>query len=196
MEYRAGGLGIGLSLARRLVELHGGQIEAHSEGAGKGSEFLVYLPVIEREIGYATAQSDDRKSESSTPRRILLVDDNKASTKLLAMALKNLHCEVETAYDGGRGVEMAATFEPEVVLLDLSMPDMDGYETCQRIRVQPWGKKIVLLAVTGWGGGETWERAKSAGFDELVTKPIKVQDILHLVDDLFEKRGERQTALS
>lgn len=196
LEYGASGLGIGLTLARRLVELHGGRIEAHSEGADKGSEFLVYLPVIEREIAYATAQANDRKRESSTRRRILLVDDNKASTKLLAMALKNLHCEVETAYDGGRGIEMAATFEPEVVLLDLTMPGLDGYETCQRIRVQPWGKKIVLLAVTGWGGGETREHAKNAGFDELVTKPIKVKDILHLVDDLFEKRGDRQAALS
>jgi PAS domain S-box-containing protein len=189
LEYATSGLGIGLTLARRLIELHGGRIEVRSEGAGEGSEFGVYLPLLEYEISPFVQERVSNEIPSVTRRRILVVDDNQVTTKVFSTLLKKFQCEVETANDGARAIEIAATFQPEAVLLDVSMPGMDGYETCQRIRGQPWAKEIVLLAVTGWGEGETRSRAQDAGFDELVIKPVKVQEILQLVDRVFEKRG-------
>jgi len=172
-------LGIGLTLARRLIELHGGSIEARSDGPGRGSEFVVHLPLVK--------QSEDEKSstevnghESPVRRRILLVDDNQATTTVFAMLFKTLGCEVAVANDGIKAIELAASFQPEIVMLDLSMPRMDGYETCRRIRQQPGGKNIVLLAVTGLGGNETVNRARLAGFDDVIIKPVKADDILRL----------------
>jgi PAS domain S-box-containing protein len=179
LESIASGLGIGLTLARRLIELHGGSIEARSDGPGRGSEFVVHLPLVK--------QREDEKSstevnghESPVRRRILLVDDNQATTTVFAMLFKTLGCEVAVANDGIKAIELAASFQPEIVMLDLSMPRMDGYETCRRIRQQPGGKNIVLLAVTGLGGNETVNRARLAGFDDVIIKPVKADDILRL----------------
>lgn len=188
LEHVSSGLGIGLTLARRLIELHGGRIEARSAGTGKGSEFMVYLPLMKQESCRKALKQVNDRNESIRRRRILVVDDSETTTKLLTRLLKDLGCEVEAANDGAKAIEVAATFRPEVVMLDLSMPGMDGYETCRRIRKQPWGEQVVLLAVTGWGGGETQDLAQAAGFDEVVVKPISVTDILQLVDRVLDRR--------
>ncbi len=179
LESIASGLGIGLTLARRLIELHGGSIEARSDGLGKGSEFIVYLSLV-KQRGDEKNLTQVNDYESPMRRRILLVDDNQSTTTVFTMLFKNLGCEVVAANDGAKAIELAATFRPEIVMLDLSMPRMDGYETCRRIREQPEGKNIVLLAVTGLGGGETVNRARLAGFDHVLTKPVKADDILRL----------------
>src|SRR4029077_11454481 len=179
LESIASGLGIGLTLARRRSELHGGSIEARSDGLGKGSEFIVYLSLV-KQRGNEKNLTQVNDYESPMRRRMLLFDDNQSTTTVFTMLFKNLGCEVAAANDGAKAIELAATFRPEIVMLDLSMPRMDGYETCRRIREQPEGKNIVLLAVTGLGGGETVNRARLAGFDHVLTKPVKADDILRL----------------
>jgi PAS domain S-box-containing protein len=195
LESIASGLGIGLTLARRLIELHGGSIEARSDGLGKGSEFTVRLPLVK--------QREDEKDfthvhdhESPMHRRILLVDDNQATTTVFSKLFKNLGCEVAAANDGIKAIELAASFRPEIVMLDLSMPRMDGYETCRRIRQQPGGKNIVLLAVTGLGGNETVNRARLAGFDDVIIKPIKADEILRLTHGNEPRNSTRTSAKS
>jgi signal transduction histidine kinase/CheY-like chemotaxis protein len=188
IEYMSSGLGIGLTLARRLIELHGGRIEARSDGVGQGSEFVVYLPSEKAEGCKTDLEGAYDENESLVRRRILVVDDNVTTTKLLTALLKSLGCEVEAANDGAHALEIAEAFQPEVILLDVSMPGMDGYEACRRIREQSWAKDTVLLAVTGLGGEETENRAQSAGFDELVIKPVRTADILHRVEHIFENR--------
>ena len=185
LESIASGLGIGLTLARRLIELHGGSIEARSDGLGKGSEFTVRLPLVkQREDEKVFTNVNDH--ESPMHRRILLVDDNQATTTVFTKLFKTLGCEVAAANDGSKAIELAASFRPEIVMLDLSMPRMDGYETCRRIRQQPGGKNIVLLAVTGLGGNETVNRARLAGFDDVIIKPVKADDILRLTHRLSD----------
>jgi PAS domain S-box-containing protein len=179
-EFMTSGLGIGLTLARRLIELHGGRIEARSDGLGKGSEFVVYLPLVNEKTYQKDLKQVNDRHESLMRHRILVVDDSETTTNLFTMLLKDLGCEVASANEGAKAIELAAIFQPEVVMLDLSMPGMDGYETCRRIREQPGGKKIVLLAVTGLGGGETLNRARVAGFDDVLIKPVKAADLLQL----------------
>ncbi len=195
-EYVSSGFGIGLTLARRLIELHGGRIEARSGGTGEGSEFIVYLPLSKQESCRKDLKQDSDRKDSGRRLRILVVDDNETTTKLSSRLLKNLGCEVAAANDGVKALEVAAIFRPEVAMLDLSMPGMDGYETCRRIREQPWGKEIVLLAVTGWGGGETQHLARAAGFDEVLVKPVKITDVLQLVDRVMDDRGLMSESLS
>src|SRR4029077_21228332 len=120
--------------------------------------------------------------------RILVVDDSETTTNLFTMLLKDLGCEVAAANEGAKAIELAAIFQPEVVMLDLSMPGMDGYETCRRIREQPGGKNIVVLAVTGLGGNETVNRARLAGFDDVFVKPVKAENILRLTQGVSGSR--------
>jgi PAS domain S-box-containing protein len=188
LEYTAGGLGIGLTLSRRLIELHGGRIEARSAGVAKGSEFVVYLPLIKRHDPHKDLNEVSGANESPIHHRMLIVDDNVMTTKLLASLLKTFGCEVEAANDGAKALETAASFQPEVIMLDVNMPGMDGYEACRRIRNESWGKNIVLLAVTGFAGDETEKRAQASGFDQLLTKPVRAAEILHAVDHIFETR--------
>ena len=195
LESIASGLGIGLTLARRLIELHGGSIEARSDGLGKGSEFTVRLPLVkQREEEKDFTHVHDH--ESPMHRRILLVDDNRATTTVFSKLFKNLGCEVAAANDGIKAIELAGSFRPEIVMLDLSMPRMDGYETCRRIRQQPGGKNIVLLAVTGLGGNETVNRARLAGFDDVIIKPIKADEILRLTHGNEPRNATRTSAKS
>ena len=195
LESIASGLGIGLTLARRLIELHGGSIEARSDGLGKGSEFTVRLPLVkQREEEKDFTHVHDH--ESPMHRRILLVDDNQATTTVFSKLFKNLGCEVAAANDGIKAIELAGSFRPEIVMLDLSMPRMDGYETCRRIRQQPGGKNIVLLAVTGLGGNETVNRARLAGFDDVIIKPIKADEILRLTHGNEPRNATRTSAKS
>jgi PAS domain S-box-containing protein len=181
-ERSQGGLGIGLSLVKQLVELHGGSVEARSEGRGKGSEFIVRLPVVaiaEPEVQLLTADA-----EPSGNRRILVADDNEDAADMLAMLLESLGNEVRTANDGSAAVDVAASFRPDVIMLDIGMPALNGYEACRRIREQPWGGGPVLVALTGWGQVDDKRRSQEAGFDHHLVKPVDFATVKRLLASL------------
>ncbi len=171
LERSQGGLGIGLSIVRRLVEMHGGRVEALSEGQGKGSEFVVHLPMAVL-VDLQQCHVDDESIVPATRRRILVVDDNEDSAMSLALMLDLMGCETQTALDGLEALDAAARFRPELVLLDIGMPKLNGYDTARRIRQQPWGRNTVLIALTGWGQDEDRRRSQEAGFDSHMTKPV------------------------
>jgi len=175
-ERSQGGLGIGLTLVRRLVEMHDGYIEAHSDGVGKGSEFIVRLPVNSAPLG-AAPKSELPQSKGLTGRRILVVDDNKDSADSLRMLLRLKGNDVRTAYDGLAALEAAEEFRPELVLLDIGLPKLNGYEVAGRIRKQPWGRDVILVALTGWGQEEDRRRTEEAGFNIHIVKPLDVAEL-------------------
>ena len=165
------GLGVGLTMVRALVDLHGGTIEARSEGIGQGSEFIVRLPV--GQVGQSPEEPMNGKSMApSRPLRVLVVDDNRDAADSCAMMLKLSGHQVETAYNGTRALQVGESFRPHVVLLDIGLPDINGYEVARRIRDSAWGADLPLVAVTGWGKEEDRERAYAAGFDHHLTKPV------------------------
>jgi CheY-like chemotaxis protein len=174
LERSQGGLGIGLALVKGLVALHGGSVEARSGGAGLGSEFTVRLPIVEVPVE-ATQRSDDseEKTRHGKKCRILIADDLRDSVDSLAMMLRLSGHDIQTAHDGLEALQTAATFRPDVALIDIGMPRMNGYEAARHIREQPWGKKMVLVALTGWGQEEDKRRATEAGFDHHLTKPVE-----------------------
>jgi PAS domain S-box-containing protein len=174
LERSQGGLGVGLALVRGLVELHGGNVEAHSAGSGRGSEFTVRLPVVETPGHARQEPSADRGKSCPGPKcRILVADDLRDSVDSLAMMLRVGGHDIQTAHDGLEAVQAAATFRPDVVVLDIGMPRMNGYEAARHIRQQPWGKQMLLIALTGWGQEEDKRRAFEAGFDNHLTKPVE-----------------------
>jgi CheY-like chemotaxis protein/two-component sensor histidine kinase len=174
-----GGLGIGLSIVRHLVGLHGGTVEAISTGLGQGSEFVVRLPA-----SVTTSERTLRASEasgvpsSSGPRRILVADDNSDGADTLGMLLRQAGHEVRVVYGGAEALEIAATMRPEVVLVDVGMPGMDGYETARRLR-QTLGTKVLLVAITGYAANR--QHALAAGFNEFLVKPASPGVIARLV---------------
>jgi PAS domain S-box-containing protein len=174
LERSQGGLGIGLTLVKRLVEMHGGSVEGNSEGCGKGAEFVVRLPLADTSAGGSESQAAGQRSQGTSTgprRRIVVADDNEDSAASLAMLLRLLGHEVHVAHDGVQAAELATTIQPDLVLLDIGMPNLNGYEAARKIRSLPGGKKIVLVAVTGWGQDEDQRRATEAGFDHHLTKP-------------------------
>jgi PAS domain S-box-containing protein len=177
-----GGLGIGLTLVRRLVDMHGGTIEAHSSGPGTGSEFVVHLPVL---AGSPARVTQPPRSAGRTPdatkRRILVVDDNKDAATTLGRMLRIMGGEIRAAYDGVEAVETAEAYRPDVVLLDIGLPRLSGYEVARRIRAQPWGKAVVLIALTGWGQDEDKRRSREAGFDHHLVKPVDPDALMRLL---------------
>ncbi len=176
LERSQGGLGIGLSLVRGLVELHGGTIVARSEGDGRGSEFTVRLPIATSSM--ETTQPFENKVDAVTSaKRILVVDDNIDAADSLALLLGMSGHVTRTANDGTTGFTLAEEFSPDVMLLDIGLPDINGYEVARRIRGQAWGKKIFLIAATGWGQDKDKQLAKDAGFDNHLTKPIDFQEL-------------------
>ena len=179
-----GGLGIGLALARGLVEMHGGRIEARSEGSGKGAEFLVRLPIIEEVSESPSPPPNGRDDNTRTAvRRILIVDDNPDVVESLALLLRVSGYEVETAHDGLEAVESAARVRPDLVLLDIGMPGMDGYAACRRMRAHHWGKDLVIFAVTGWGHEEDRIKSQEAGFSGHLVKPVDTAALQRLLAD-------------
>jgi PAS domain S-box-containing protein len=171
-----GGLGIGLSLVRSLVELHGGEVEAHSEGEARGSRFVVRLPLTTNlEANAPPPQSGSCATASS--RRVLIVDDTPEVADSFAILLETLGVQVRVAYSGAQGLAASSEFEPELVFLDIGMPGMDGFETARRMRDQPAGRKAVLVALTGWGEDEMLRRVKEAGFNRHLTKPASMGDL-------------------
>jgi two-component system CheB/CheR fusion protein len=165
-----GGLGIGLTLVKKLVELHGGGVEAHSEGPGRGSEFVVRLPVLPRQAPVEVGAEPDGHTPVP-PRRVLVVDDNVDAAESLALLLRVERHEVRTAHDGPTALHVAEAFRPEVVLLDIGLPRMDGYEVARRLRGQAGFQKALLVALTGYGQDEDRRRAEEAGFDAYLVKP-------------------------
>ncbi|MES2822806.1 MAG: ATP-binding protein [Pseudomonadota bacterium] len=181
IERSHGGLGIGLTLARGLVELHGGTIVALSEGNGKGSEFIVRLPIFNSPM--AIAPIEQVITSAIMSKRILVIDDNIDAANSMALFLELKGHTTGTANNGITGIAMAENFSPEVILLDIGLPDINGYEVARRIRQQAWGKKIVLIATTGWGQNKDKELARDAGFDNHLTKPINFQDLHFLLQN-------------
>ncbi|MGV3518926.1 PAS domain S-box protein [Luteitalea sp.] len=173
LEKTTGGLGIGLSLVKGLVEMHGGTIEARSEGEGRGSQFSVRLPLAASLAGEPDAVEGERAGALPTGlRRVLVLDDNVDSADSLAQWLAMFGNEVRTAYDGEAGVEAARQFRPCVVLCDIGMPKVNGYDVARRIRAEPWGRNIVLVALTGWGQQDDRQRSADAGFNHHLVKPV------------------------
>jgi len=184
LEKSQGGLGIGLTLVRSLVEMHGGRVEAHSEGLGKGSEFVVRLPVVVKaSLPQAVGGSED-STPSKLALRILVVDDNRDSASTLSMMLKILGNKTRAAYDGEEAVAAALEFQPDVILLDIGLPKLNGYEACRRIREQPGGEKITIIAQTGWGQDDDRQRTQEAGFDHHLVKPIDTAMLTKLLGEL------------
>ncbi len=182
LEKAQGGLGIGLTLVKRLVGMHGGTVEARSEGYGKGSEFVVRLPVAAAVPAEETVRREDAGAGGeSVKRRILVVDDNEDSANSLSLLLRLMGSEVRTAHDGLAAVAEAAAFQPDVILLDIGMPKLNGYEACRRIREGPGGKRFVIVACTGWGQDEDRRRSKEAGFDFHMVKPVDAAELEKLL---------------
>jgi signal transduction histidine kinase/CheY-like chemotaxis protein len=176
-----GGLGIGLSLAKGLVALHRGTIEARSDGPGRGSEFRVRLPA-------GASRATDAVHEQPLPTRraklsIVVVDDNRDAAASLATVLELMGHEVSVAHDGESAIPLANEVRPQAMLVDLGMPGIDGYETCRRIRSEPWGESMRMIAVTGWGQDEDRRKSAIAGFDEHLVKPVNPDTLVELLGD-------------
>jgi CheY-like chemotaxis protein len=161
------GLGIGLALARRLVELHGGRLDGRSEGAGRGSEFVIQLPLATTAL---VADTERPASARLLERRVLVIDDNQDAANATAMLIEDMGGNTRVAYDGENALTMTQEYQPEVVILDIGMRGPDGYETCRRIR-RVLGNRVLLVALTGFGQEQDKERATRAGFDVHLTKP-------------------------
>ena len=179
-----GGLGIGLTLVQRLVELHGGTVEARSEGAGKGSEFIVRLPVATDAQRAAGERPAETERAHATTRRILIVDDNRDAADSLGMLLELSGHEVHTAYDGASGLEAMRAHRPAVALVDIGMPGMDGYAVASEARSDPELGCVKLVALTGWGSQEDRRRSKDAGFDHHLVKPVDTTVLESLISEL------------
>jgi CheY-like chemotaxis protein/anti-sigma regulatory factor (Ser/Thr protein kinase) len=190
VEGAGGGLGIGLSLVEGLMRLHGGTVTASSAGKGHGSEFTIRLP---RSV--VVAQTAPMNSDQASPgtgaeprARILLADDNRDAADSMAMLLELNGHEVIVAYTGNQALELGRLHAPQVAVLDIGMPDMSGYELARRARKEDWGKDIYLIALTGWGQAEDKDKARAAGFDRHLTKPVDPDRVHELLKTYLESR--------
>ncbi len=181
-----GGLGLGLTLVHRLIEMHRGTVEVRSDGVNRGSEFIVHLPVLP--VAFLNDRLDTvesiRAAAVSRCRRILVADDFPQSAAILARLLRQDGNEVQVAHDGVEAVETAAWFRPDVAVLDIAMPKLDGYDAARMIREHSWGKQMLLIALSGWGQQLDRQRTKEAGFDAHLTKPAKYETLMAILNDL------------
>jgi len=181
LERADGGLGIGLTLVQSLVQMHGGTVEAFSEGLGKGSEFVVRLPVLADAVDLSEDAPPASKEQETRRRRILVVDDNVDAAMSLAIILEMAGHEVHTAHDGVDAVDAVGEFRPDVALLDIGLPGLSGLDVARRIRQEPWGAGISLVALTGWGQEEDRRNTQEAGFDAHLVKPVEHSDLMTLL---------------
>jgi PAS domain S-box-containing protein len=182
MERSSTGLGIGLSLVTQLVALHGGTVQARSAGIGQGSEFIVRLPISLAASAQFEPEAMPDLSAAATMGRVLIVDDNRDAADSIATLLELAGNAVHTAYDGIEALETAATVRPDAMLLDIGLPKLNGYEVARRIREQPWGKRIMLVALTGWGQDQDRQKSRDAGFDAHLVKPVDPAALLKLLN--------------
>jgi PAS domain S-box-containing protein len=185
-ERGRGGLGVGLSLSRQLVEMHGGSITAHSPGPGLGSTFEVRLPIA-AEVEASVRAIGVRDELPSTRFRLLVVDDNRDSVDSLSTLLRLMGNDVHMAYDGVEAVHATHAFRPDVVLLDVGLPLRNGYDAARLIRGEPWGREVILIALTGWGQEQDRRRSREAGFDHHLVKPVDPKALMSLVSELFHR---------
>jgi CheY-like chemotaxis protein/two-component sensor histidine kinase len=188
-----GGLGIGLTLVKRLAEMHGGSIKAKSAGEGQGSEFVVNLPVLSKPSAANDAPANE--PETSPQRRILIVDDNIDSADSLAMLLEITGNKTYMAHDGVEAIEAIEEHRPEVVLLDIGLPKLDGHEVCRHVRQQPWGKDIVMIALTGWGQEDDRRKSEEAGFNGHLVKPVDYDRLLELLSSTTKGNEAQRKSL-
>ncbi|MFP4600088.1 MAG: ATP-binding protein, partial [Persicimonas sp.] len=187
LDRSRGGLGLGLSLVKQIVELHGGQVSAHSEGIGRGSRFVVDLPVVVSAPHRAMSASGANTLDNA---RILVVDDRPDLADSLTRLLESRGATVHTAHTGAEALEQAARHEPTHILLDIGLPDIDGYEVGRRLRQHPAGAKTSLIALTGYGRPRDVQKAREAGFDHHLTKPAHLSELLELIaEPAVDERG-------
>jgi CheY-like chemotaxis protein len=182
VETGKGGLGVGLTLVKNLVEMHGGSVSAASDGVGAGSQFTVRLPVADGandERTAAPAPASDTKRTAH--RRVLIVDDNRDAAGSLGVLVDLLGSDVKVVYDGESALSTIPSYQPSLVLLDIGMPRMDGYEVARRIRALPEGRHITLVALTGWGQEQDRRSCSDAGFDRHFVKPIDLDALQSLL---------------
>jgi signal transduction histidine kinase len=184
LERPTAGLGVGLTLARSLVALHGGTVVAQSEGRGKGSTFVVRLPLVPREAAVAAQASPPAAGGRTAGHRVLVVDDNRDFASSLAMLLGELGNEVRVANDGLQGLDVAKAFAPQVAFLDIGMPKLNGYRLAEALRAEPALARTRLVALTGWGQEKDRQAAQDAGFDRHLVKPVKLEQILDILETL------------
>ena len=194
LERAQGGLGIGLTLVKQLLEMHGGRIEARSDGPGKGAEFIAHLPIVTVTSRRPPADTAGKEREGIPTCRILVADDNRDAAESMSTVLRLMGNEVRTVHDGMQAVEEAAAFRPDMVLLDIGMPRLNGYDAARRIRAERWGKSMMVVAMTGWGQDEDKRLASEAGFDRHFTKPVDPRDVEQLIAGLRSSAPRRSVA--
>jgi CheY-like chemotaxis protein len=184
LERSGTGLGIGLALAKNLVEMHGGTVEAHSAGVSRGSEFVVRLPVTHEAPQPQPSAPHPETCATTMARRVLVVDDNRDAAESLALVLKLSGHDAYIAHDGLEAVAKAAQLRPDLILLDIGLPKINGYEAARRIREQSQGKSLMLVALTGWGQDTDRQRSRDAGFDAHIVKPVDAKVLTNLLVEL------------
>jgi CheY-like chemotaxis protein/two-component sensor histidine kinase len=179
-----GGLGVGLSIVRNLVTMHGGTVEALSEGPGRGAEFVVRLPVLSASAPASNPPESATPTRPAPRRRILVVDDNQDSADCLALLLEMKGNDVRTAHDGREALGAAEAFRPDVIFLDLGMPGLDGHAVCRQLRTQAWGRALPIVALTGWSQEEDRRQSQESGFTHHLVKPAEPAVLERLLADL------------
>ncbi|WP_136922187.1 ATP-binding protein [Polyangium aurulentum] len=180
-DRRAGGLGLGLTLVKNLTAMHGGSVEAHSEGVGRGSEFVVRVPALSEPLVQDAEQSRTRPRVPSPPHTVLVVDDNEDAAKLLAEVIRNEGWRVAVAHDGVSALAMLDEVSPDVAVLDIGLPVMDGHDLARRIRERLGPRAPRLVAVTGYGQDNDREESRDAGFERHLVKPVRAEDIIDVI---------------
>jgi CheY-like chemotaxis protein len=186
LERSTDGLGIGLSLVDRLAQMHGGSVEARSDGPGKGAEFIVHLPVIVSAVSPLPRQETHEKEETMT-LRILVVDDSRDAAESLAMLLNLNGHSVDIANDGLVALKSAEESRPDLIFMDIGMPKLNGYDAARRIREAPWGTGITLVAISGWGQDSDREKSRAAGFDAHLVKPVEFSALDQILSQVAQR---------